>query len=220
MSVNTHPQRQTFFMALFTLMVLLWMAASQASTPARTILVVGDSISAGFGIPVQQGWVVLLREQLQQPVPGLLVQNASISGDTTQGGVARLPALLQQHQPALVMIELGGNDALRGTPLALIRRNLETMIQQAQAAGANVMLLGMKIPPNYGQKYADGFAELYTSLANQYQLALVPFLLDEVALKPGLMQADGIHPTAEAQPQLVANVMTVLQPLLGRFFHP
>ena len=199
-------------LARTTLLLLLVCLLLPARAEERTLLVIGDSISAGFGIPVQQGWVVLLQEQLQQPVPALRVQNASISGDTTQGGVTRLPALLAQHQPDLVMIELGGNDALRGTPLPLIRRNLETMIRMSREAGADVMLLGMKIPPNYGQKYADGFAALYTSLAAEQQTLLVPFLLDQVALQPGMMQNDGIHPNAAAQPQLRDNVMVVLKP--------
>lgn len=174
------------------------------------ILVVGDSISAGFGIPIQQGWVALLEQQLQQRVPKVGVINASVSGDTTQGGVARLPDLIQTHQPDLLIVELGGNDALRGTPLPLIEKNLATMISQAEQEGVMVMLLGMQIPPNYGPDYSQGFASLFAKLADQRATFLVPFLLDGIATKPGMMQADGIHPTAEAQPTMASAVVDAL----------
>ena len=200
--------------AAFMLLVasLLAVAPVQAADNKHpVILIIGDSISAGFGVPVQQGYATLLEQQLQQHVPGTKVVNASISGDTTQGGVARLPKLLQQHQPDLVMIELGGNDGLRGTPLKVIRQNIERMITMAEQQGAMVTLLGMQIPPNYGQRYTSGFAAIYPELAEQYDTLLVPFLLEDVATKPELMQADGIHPTAEAQPLLLQHVMTGLE---------
>jgi acyl-CoA thioesterase-1 len=179
---------------------------------APVILVLGDSISAGFGVPIQQGWVTLFQQQLQQRVPQVTVVNASISGDTTQGGVARLPALLKTHQPDLLLIELGGNDGLRGTPLTVIRNNIEHMITMAEHEGIMVMLLGMQIPPNYGARYADGFASIYSDLANQQETLLLPFLLEGIATQPELMQADGIHPTAAAQPAMasaVINAMTI-----------
>lgn len=171
------------------------------------ILIVGDSISAGFGVPVQQGWVALLERQLQQDVPSVRVVNASISGETTQGGLTRLPALLKQHQPDLTVIELGGNDGLRGTPIAVIRRNLERMIVLAQEAGSDVMLLGMQIPPNYGPRYTTSFRAIFADLAADYRLPLVPFLLEGIATEPELMQSDGIHPTTAAQPKMTALVL-------------
>ncbi|WP_246624732.1 arylesterase [Oceanobacter mangrovi] len=203
------------FQSLFLLIAVT--ATSLLATPAWAadgrplILVVGDSISAGFGVPVQQGWVTLFEKDLQQHVPAARVVNASISGDTTQGGLARLPALLQQYQPDLLMIELGGNDGLRGMPLQLIRKNLSQMTAMAENEGVMVMLLGMQIPPNYGATYTDGFAALYSDLADQQDTLLLPFLLQDVATKPELMQADGIHPTAAAQPIMAAAVMAELQ---------
>ena len=174
------------------------------------ILVVGDSISAGFGIPIQQGWVALLEQQLQQRVPNVRVINASVSGDTTQGGVARLPNLIKNHQPDLLMIELGGNDGLRGTPLNVISKNLTQMIGHAEKEGVMVMLLGMQIPPNYGPDYTQGFANIYTDLANQRDTFLVPFLLQDIATQPDMMQSDGIHPTAKAQPIMTKAVIDAL----------
>lgn len=170
------------------------------------ILVVGDSISAGFGVPVQQGWVALLERNLHNNFSDIRIINASISGDTTQGGVTRLPALLKQHQPQLTIIELGGNDGLRGTPINVMRNNLERMIKLAQAANSDVMLLGMQIPPNYGQRYTQLFQSTYSDLASTYKLPLVPFLLEGIAQDTSLMQNDGIHPTTAAQPKMTALV--------------
>lgn len=180
------------------------------------ILIVGDSISAGFGVPVQQGWVALLERQLQQDVPQVQVVNASISGETTQGGLTRLPALLKQHQPDLTVIELGGNDGLRGTPIPVIRRNLERMIVLAQESGSDVMLLGMQIPPNYGPRYTETFQATFGELATRYRLPLVPFLLEGIATEPELMQSDGIHPTTAAQPRMTALVYPLTQEWLRR----
>lgn len=180
------------------------------------ILIVGDSISAGFGVPVQQGWVALLELQLQQDVPQVQVVNASISGETTQGGLTRLPALLKQHQPDLTVIELGGNDGLRGTPIPVIRRNLERMIVLAQESGSDVMLLGMQIPPNYGPRYTETFQATFGELATRYRLPLVPFLLEGIATEPELMQSDGIHPTTAAQPRMTALVYPLTQEWLRR----
>ena len=178
------------------------------------MLVLGDSISAGYGVPDGAGWVALLSREL---VPrGLLVVNASISGETTEGGKARLPALLAEHRPAVLVLELGGNDGLRGFPLAVTRANLEAMIRAAHSAGTRVLLAGMRIPPNYGPRYTEGFHALYGELATAHDTALVPFILEGVAGVPGLMQDDGIHPRAEAQPAILALVMPALEPLLRR----
>lgn len=175
------------------------------------MLVLGDSISAGLGVPAGAGWVDLLRPELDD----CEVVNASISGETTEGGKARLPALLQQHSPRLVVLELGGNDGLRGFPLALTRANLAAMIADAHDAGARVLLLGMRIPPNYGPRYAEGFARMYVELAKKYKVPLVPFFMEKVALRSDLMQSDGLHPTAAAQPLLLDTVWPALRPLLG-----
>lgn len=195
-------------MLRYLLLLLLALPALARADPV--ILVIGDSISAGFGIPVQQGWVALLQQEVKKDVPQAQVVNASISGDTTVGGLNRLPALLQQHQPDLTIIELGGNDGLRGMPLQRIRGNLQRMIALSRQAGSDVLLLGMQIPPNYGARYSEGFRTLFTSLAEQENTLLVPFLLDGVATRPELMQADGIHPQAAAQPQMMNAVLPLI----------
>jgi len=179
----------------------------------KTILVVGDSISAGYGIELEQGWVNLLRTRLVGK-GDYTVHNASVSGDTTQIGAARLTTLLEQHQPDIVIIELGGNDGLRGFPLKVMETNLRKMIQQTQDSKAQVLLVGIQIPPNYGPRYTDQFFQTYFKLAEEFAIPLVPFILDKVALEPELMQDDGIHPTAEGQPLLLDNVWPVLEPLL------
>lgn len=181
---------------------------------ARTLLVVGDSISAGYGLAEGQGWVRLLERRLQEQKLDYQVVNASISGDTTAGGLARLPRLLADHQPTVVAIELGGNDGLRGQPLAQFERNLTALVEQAKAKGARVLLLGMRLPPNYGPRYTDGFAQVYTDVAKAQQVALVPFLLEGVGGDPAFMQPDGIHPRANAQQRLLDNAWPQLQLLL------
>lgn len=183
----------------------------QNSLFAATLLVVGDSLSAGYGINVKQGWVSLLEERLKEK--NILVVNASISGETTAGGKTRLPKLLEQHQPSWVILELGANDGLRGLSLKSMRENLEQMIQLSQQNKAVPLLLGIKIPENYGV-YSENFYPIYQQLVKQYQLDFVPFLLEGIALKPEFFQNDGIHPTAAAQPFLLENVWTHLQPLL------
>lgn len=198
----------------YLFVILLYLPLWTRAEPV--ILVVGDSISAGFGIPVQQGWVALLARDLQQDVPTAQVINASISGDTTAGGVSRLPALLQEHRPDLTIIELGGNDGLRGMPLRSMKANLQQMIRLASNAGSGVMLLGMQIPPNYGSRYTDGFRETYLQLAAENDLPLLPFLLDGIATRPELMQADGIHPTADAQPAMAAAVKPLVRDWLKK----
>ena len=181
---------------------------------ADTVLVVGDSISAAFGLDSRQGWVALLEQRLAEQGYPHRVVNASISGDTSAGGAARLPALLAEHRPSLVIVELGGNDGLRGLPLAQLQQNLASMIDSARTSDARVLLLGMRLPPNYGARYTQAFAGVFTRLAEEKQVALLPFFLEGVGGVPGMMQRDGIHPTAEAQPRLLENLWPLLQPLL------
>lgn len=185
-----------------------------SSAFAGTLLVVGDSISAAFGMDTRQGWVALLEKRLDEQGFDHQVVNASISGDTSAGGAARLPALLAEHQPELVIIELGGNDGLRGQPPAQLQQNLAAMVQASQQQGAKVLLLGMQLPPNYGVRYTTAFAEVFPKVAGEFDVPLVPFVLEGVGGVPALMQADGIHPTAEAQPVLLENVWPALKPLL------
>ena len=182
----------------------------------KTILVVGDSISAGFGIPMQQGWVALLGKELQRRGTQISVINASISGDTTQGGLTRLPGLLKTHQPDLVVLELGGNDGLRGTPIKRVKYNLSQMIQLCREANSDIVLAGMQIPPNYGRKYTQSFRETFPTLATEYKTLLIPFLLKQVVEKQGLMQADGIHPTEPAQPLILAEALPVIEQWLAQ----
>ena len=174
-------------------------AGENSQSKQYTVLIMGDSISAGFGIDKQQGWVALLDDKLKQQSPNYSIINASISGETTSGGANRIGNLLEQYKPNLVIIELGGNDGLRGSPIKLIKQNLSYMIQQCQQLQADVLLLGMQIPPNYGQTYSQLFAQQYQELATKHEIAIVPFLLKEIAGVAGMMQADGIHPTQAAQ---------------------
>lgn len=186
--------------------------ALQANEPP-TLLVMGDSLSAAYGIEQDEGWVTLLQERLGERAQ---VVNASISGETTSGGRQRLADLLDQHSPDIVVLELGGNDGLRGLAPQQMQANLATMIEQSQAIDAEVLLLGIDIPPNYGQAYRDAFTGVYHQLADEFDVTLVPFLLESVALDAELMQDDGIHPTAAAQPTILDNVWPALEPLLER----
>lgn len=179
-----------------------------------TILVLGDSLSAGYNIEVEQGWVELLNQKLKQEGYPHTVINGSISGDTTTQGLLRLPTLLEQHEPEIVIIELGGNDAIRGTSPTLIKRNLGQLIDTSKRSGAEVLLLGIQIPPNYGQRYAQAFFDNYAQLANEKKVKLVPFFLEKVGGNDQLMQEDGIHPNAKAQPFLLENVYTSLKNIL------
>ncbi len=188
--------------------------AAEVSTPA-TILVLGDSISAAYGINTNEGWVALLQQRLNQKGFNYRVVNASVSGDTTRTGLNRLAAALQQHHPAIVIVALGGNDGLRGLPFSEIETSLTGIIQQSQQHGAQVLLAGVRLPPNYGAFYNSRFASLFQQLSETYQVALVPKLLDRVSDHRELMQADGIHPTAAAQPQILDNVWPHLQPVLA-----
>jgi acyl-CoA thioesterase-1 len=194
--------------------LMAWVAPGAFAEPTPRILVLGDSLSAAYGLELEQGWVTLLEQRLAEKFPHKVI-NASVSGETTGGGLARLPALLKEYQPTLVILELGGNDGLRGHPLNIMHRQLAGTIEQSRAAGAQVLLVGMQIPPNYGQRYTQQFHATYKQLAEEYQLPLVDFFLDGVALQPDLMQRDGIHPTAEAQGRMLDNVWPVLVPLLG-----
>lgn len=197
------------------LLLLLLATSSQAlASPAGkpTILVFGDSLSAAYGIPREQGWVALLQQQLDQQALKHKVINASISGETTSGGLTRLKQLLHQHQPDMVLIQLGANDGLRGLPVADMHRNLSAMIELSQQFGAKVAIIGIMIPPNYGPRYTQEFRETYQVLAKKYKLPLVPFLLEGITEKPELMQDDGLHPTAAAQIIVLDNVWKVLAP--------
>lgn len=181
---------------------------------AGTVLVVGDSISAALGLETSQGWVSLLQKKLDSERIDHRVVNASISGDTSAGGAARLPALLGEHKPEVVIIELGGNDGLRGQPPAQLQQNLASMVEQSRQVGAKVLVLGMRLPPNYGKRYTDAFARVFSDVAKEQQVPLVPFFLEGIGGVEGMMQADGIHPAAGAQPKLLENVWPSLQPLL------
>jgi acyl-CoA thioesterase-1 len=193
------------------------MPSLAAATPSRTILVVGDSLSAEYGLRRGSGWVALLEQRLARERIDATVVNASVSGDTTAGGLARLPALLRDRKPGIVIIELGGNDALRGLRLDATRDNLVAMTRLAKVARAKVLILGMQLPPNYGRAYGDRFASLFAEVADKEGASLVPFLLKGVADGPqaeSMFQADRIHPLASAHPTILANVWPVLAPLL------
>ena len=182
----------------------------------RTLLVFGDSLSAAYGLASADGWAALLQRRLREQGYGYRIVNASISGETTSGGLQRLPRALEINRPAIVMLELGANDGLRGLPLNLIRGDLEQMIRLSQQEGARVLLLGIRLPPNYGARYTDEFAQLYPALARQFHLRLVPFLLDRVALHSDLMQSDGLHPDAAGEPLVLENVWRELKPMLEK----
>jgi acyl-CoA thioesterase I len=195
-------------------LALVFIALQNAAAADRTILVFGDSLSAAYGIRPEQGWVALLTQRLQAQGYGYAVINASVSGETTEGGLARLPRALQLHRPGIVVLELGANDALRGLPLNTTRANLASMVGATQAAGAQVLLVGLRIPPNYGPRYTEEFANVFPELAKQYHLQLVPFLLQDVALDPSRMQQDGLHPNAVGEVQVLDTVWLYLKPLL------
>lgn len=197
-------------------MLVLAGAMSSAYSASKTVLVLGDSLSAGYGLARDAGWVSLLKERLRNEHVDADVVNASISGETTSGGRTRLPPLLQKYRPSVVVIELGANDALRGLPLDATEANLVAMADAARKAGAKPLIVGMQIPPNYGRDYAQRFAQTFRSVAQQSGSALAPFLLAHVAEKPELFQPDGLHPTSAAQPTLLDNVWPYLAPLLKK----
>jgi acyl-CoA thioesterase-1 len=192
------------------LLIALPVLASQ-----NTVLVLGDSLSAAYGVPSETAWVELLRDRIENQDLDWTVVNASISGETTDGGLRRLPGLLEAHDPTIVVIELGGNDGLRGFPPNVIESNLANMIEQVRDTGATPLLVGMQIPPNYGQRYTTMFADIFPTLSDRYNTVLVPFFLDGIYDQDGLMQGDGIHPTEEAQPRLLDNIWPKLEPLLN-----
>lgn len=192
---------------------LAW-ASPQHTSPESTILVLGDSLSAEYGLRRGSGWVSVIEQRLSEQNPTYQIHNSSISGDTTSGGLSRLPAALEQYQPGIVIIELGANDALRGLSLSMTEKNLADMIELSQQANARVLLLGMQIPPNYGRKYTEQFQNLYPMLAERHNTQLTPFLLDGIAADRSRFQADGIHPNEEAQSVLAENVWEQLAPML------
>jgi acyl-CoA thioesterase-1 len=193
---------------------MVLVAGGALAAPQRSILVYGDSLSAAYGIAQARGWVALLGERLKRERPDYSVVNASISGETTAGGRARLPGALERHKPAILVLELGANDGLRGLPLRQMQENLAAMIREAQAAGARVLVVGMKMPPNYGPDYTQAFESAYGELAKRYKTALVPFLLEDFAARPELFQADRIHPAEAAQPLMLERVWQALRPML------
>lgn len=201
-----------FFRRLALVMCLLWPWCAFAAQPVLVIL--GDSLSAAYGIHQDEGWVALLQQRVAKEFPKLRIVNASISGETTSGALSRIDEVLRTHQPAVVVVELGGNDGLRGLPLKQMQDNLGKIIRNSLDARARVLLIGMKIPPNYGPVYSRGFESVFTDLANEYKIPHVPFFLDGVALNPQLVQDDGIHPRAAAQPRLLDNVWPHLKQLL------
>lgn len=190
-------------------------AVAAAKTPA-TILVLGDSLSGSYGINASEGWVALLQQQLNSQGYDYTVINASVSGDTTRTGLSRIEPALKTHQPEIVIIALGGNDGLRGLPFSEIENSLTSIIELCRKQAAELLLVGVRLPPNYGQAYTEKFVELYQRLADEYQIALVPKMLDQVADNPQLMQQDGMHPKAEAQPQVMKNVWQGLKPVLDK----
>jgi len=200
-------------------MTALWFAlallvgAAQAAEP-RTVLVMGDSLSAAYGLAPEQGWVALTADRLQARHPGWRVANASISGETSAGGASRIAGELARHRPAVVVVELGANDGLRGLPLEHTRANLEKIVLASKQAGARVLIVGMRLPPNFGPQYTEGFERNFAELASEHGAALLPFLLEPIATDREAFQADNLHPVAEAQPRLRDHVWPALEPLL------
>jgi acyl-CoA thioesterase I len=197
---------------LLLFFIVLWLPATAAAE--KSILVLGDSLSAAYGIPRNRGWVALLEERLKRERPDYIVVNASISGETSGGGRARLKPLLEKHRPAVMILELGGNDGLRGMPATQIRTNLTAIIREAQTSGARVLLVGVKMPPNYGEVYSQSFEAVFRELARTHSIALVPFLLEDFADKPEFFLADRLHPSEAAQPLMLERVWPALRPLL------
>ena len=202
--------------------ILFWLllsAVSPAFAAPANILVMGDSLSAAHGLEADQGWASLLQQRLVAQGYDYTVVNASISGETTAGGLTRLPLALEQHQPAIVILELGANDGLQGLPIKLMQQNLGRMIALSSKGGAKVLLIGILLPPNYGPQYTQAFSAVYPALASHYRLPLVPFLLEGVAQDRKLMQADGLHPKAVAEPRVLDNVWSKLAPMLKKPAH-
>ncbi len=205
---------KTLHWLAFALLALLYVGPLAANDKAHGLLVMGDSLSAAYGLRSEEGWVSLLSERLKSEHPDWIVVNASVSGETTAGGAARIEAELATHRPKLVVIELGANDGLRGLPLDIARANLEKMILAARKSGAQVLLVGMQIPPNYGADYTQAFVAMYRELADHHKTTLLPFLLAPVAAERENFLEDNLHPAAAAQPVLMAHVLAVLKPML------
>jgi acyl-CoA thioesterase-1 len=205
---------KTLLLSLFFLNFVAWSAPTLAENPK--IMIYGDSLSAAYGIPQQQGWVSLLQKKLASEHYQYEVINASISGETTSGGVSRINNALKQVKPSIVIIELGANDGLRGLPIQEMTTNLETIIQQSKESGAKLLLVGMRIPPNYGPQYTKLFSQSYVKLSQAHQIPLVPFMLENIAAKANLIQDDGLHPNAVAQPMVLDNIWPHLKKLLKK----
>jgi acyl-CoA thioesterase-1 len=201
-------------MRRFLFAVIISLMSMSAVAKPLIIVVLGDSISAGYGIEVEEGWVALLQKKLIETKHNYRISNASISGDTSAGGLARIDQILTAQQPGIVLLQLGANDGLRGLSPVQMKSNLAEIVRRAQKAGAKVILLGMKIPPNYGKRYVDMFYNIYPQLAKELNIPLVPFILEDVVLNKDLMQADGLHPNAKAQPILAEKIEPYLFPLL------
>ncbi|TDT43013.1 acyl-CoA thioesterase-1 [Halospina denitrificans] len=197
-------------------LILLWLCLTLPATAMaeNTVLVFGDSLSAAYGIAEEDGWVTLLEEKLAETHPQWQVRNASVSGETTGGGLRRINKALDHHTPEIVILQLGGNDGLRGKDPQTMRNNLATIIERSKDTGAKVLLIGIEIPPNYGQQYTTAFRNQYQQLANNHEINFLPFLLEDIYNRNGMMQNDGIHPTAEAQPLVLENVWEKLEPML------
>mgnify|MGYP000368324694 FL=1 len=208
LSANKTSKTRSFIKSLWCLFILLG-----ANTYGSTLLVLGDSLSAGYGINQENGWVALLEKDLGDDHR---IINGSISGDTTGGGLNRLPRLLEEFDPDFVLLELGGNDGLRGQPLALMKANLQAMIKLVREAGAEPVLFGMRLPPNYGRRYSDAFAAVYPQLSEAEDVLLIPFQLEELSVTEGMIQEDGLHPTALAQPRIKEVVRRYIEPLMRK----
>jgi acyl-CoA thioesterase I len=198
------------------LFFMIWASAAHAAPQTPAILVLGDSLSAGYGMDMRQGWVALLQRRLDDEGYRYRVINASISGDTTRGALSRLPTALGEHRPRVVIVELGGNDGLRGLPLTDMQRNLTAIVEKSQASGANVLIVGVRLPPNYGDAYVKKFHQVYSDVARAYRTPFVPFLLDGVGGRSELMQTDGLHPNPEAQRLMLENVWPQLRSVLKK----
>ncbi|WP_434390589.1 arylesterase [Melittangium boletus] len=215
MTQRTHRGRMLAWLAVTLAVGLAVVGATPAwAAPSRTVLVMGDSLSAAYGIAPEEGWVALTAARVAQQAPGWRVVNASVSGETTAGGAARIEGELKRNQPEVVVIELGGNDGLRGLPLKQTRANLEKMVSAAKAAGARVLIVGMRMPPNLGKAYTEGFAANFRTVAEAQKVALLPFFLEPIATDRAAFQPDNIHPVAAAQPKLRDHVWPALAALL------
>ncbi|MDO9281883.1 MAG: arylesterase [Methylotenera sp.] len=205
---------KTALLSLCVLGLVAWAPAANAENPK--ILIVGDSLSAAYGIPQQQGWAALLQKKLQLKNYRYDVVNASMSGETSSGGASRINTALQKTKPAIVILELGANDGLRGLPVNEMITNLSNIIRQSKQSGAKVLLIGMQIPPNYGPKYSEAFSQSYQRLSHEHKIPLVPFMLKNIAVQPDLIQQDGLHPNVLAQPMILENIWPQLKLLLKR----